>query len=272
MSEKIALVTGASSGIGRETALQLKNNGFKVYGAARNLEKLKEIEAMGINILSLDVTNEESMLKCVKTIEEKEGRIDILVNNAGYGSYGGIEDVSIDEARRQFEVNVFGLGRMTQLVLPIMRKNSYGKIVNISSMGGKMTMPFGGWYHAAKYAVESYSDALRMETKSFGIDVIIIEPGVVESNWSHIACEQLIKSSSNGVYSKRAKEVADHLSQMYKRKGVTPPKKIADTIVKAVTVKKPKTRYLVGFMAKPTIIMKSFISDRMFDYFLQKFM
>ena len=152
MNKKVALITGASSGIGESAAILLHNAGFKVYGAARRLEKMKSLEEQGISTISLDITDEDSILNCVNTILEKEGSIDVLVNNAGYGSYGAVEDVPMEEARRQFDVNIFGLARLTQLVLPKMREHSYGKIVNISSMGGKIYTPFGAWYHATKHA------------------------------------------------------------------------------------------------------------------------
>ncbi|MGL5066248.1 MAG: oxidoreductase [Sarcina sp.] len=179
--KKVALITGASSGIGFDTAIELQKKGYIIYGAARRVDRLETLKKNGINVIALDVTNEESMVKCVETILAKEGRIDVLVNNAGYGSFGAIEDVSMEEARRQVEVNVFGLARMTQLVLPSMRANKYGKIVNISSMAGKMHTPFGGWYHATKFAVEGFSDCLRMEVAEFGIDVILVEPGGIKT-------------------------------------------------------------------------------------------
>lgn len=154
MNNKVALVTGASSGMGKETVLELKRRGFTVYGGARRVDRMMDLEKQGINILKFDVTDEESMARCVEFISKKEGRIDVLVNNAGYGSLGAVEDVPMEEVHRQFEVNLFGLGRMIQLVMPLMRKERYGKIVNISSMGGRVATPFGGWYYSSKYAVE----------------------------------------------------------------------------------------------------------------------
>ena len=154
MGTKVALITGASAGIGKEAALVLQKKGFKVYGAARRTERMQDLVNKGIEVLALDVTNEDSMVECVDTILKKEGKIDILVNNAGYGFYGAVEDVSLEEARRQVEVNVFGLARMTQLVLPSMRKQHFGKIVNVSSIAGKMCTPFGACYHVSKYTVE----------------------------------------------------------------------------------------------------------------------
>lgn len=265
MSKKVVLVTGASSGIGFEAALELKENGFIVYGAARRIEKLKELESKGIKTIELDVTNDESMVKCVDQIVKNEGTIDVLVNNAGYGSYGAIEDVPMEEARRQVEVNVFGLARMTQLVLPHMRKQHFGRIINISSVGGKVHTLFGGWYHATKFAVEGFSDCLRVEVEEFGIDVVVVEPGGIKTDWGIIAAENLKKSSAKGAYAKSALKSAESQKQIYSGNRLTDPKVIAHTITKAATAKKPKTRYLIGFGAKPFVFLKRVLSDRMFD-------
>ena len=179
---RTALVTGASSGIGEETARRLQGLGYTVYGAARRTGRLEKLAAEGVRPLAMDVTDDASMTAGIARIIEETGRIDVLINNAGYGSYGAIEDVPIDEARRQFEVNLFGLGRLVQLVTPHMRGQKSGTIINISSMGGRLTTPLGGWYHATKYAVEALSDALRMELKPFGIDVVLVEPGASAPN------------------------------------------------------------------------------------------
>ena len=209
---KTALVTGASSGIGKSTVELLLSNGATVYAAARRVEKMSDLEKLGAHLVAMDVTDEESVVSGINSILEKEGSIDILVNNAGYGSYGAIEDVPIDEARRQFEVNIFGLARLTQLVLPKMRENRYGKIVNISSMGGKIYTPFGGWYHATKHALEGFSDCLRLESEPFGIDVIIVEPGGIATPWGAIAAENLKKTSGRGAYAEVANKAADGMA------------------------------------------------------------
>ena len=205
------------------------------------------------------------MKKGIDMILEKEDSIDILINNAGYGSYGAIEDVPIEEARRQFDVNIFGLARLTQLVLPGMRKNGYGRIVNISSMGGKMYTPFGGWYHATKHALEGLSDCMRLELKPFGIDVIIIEPGGIKTDWGIIAAENLKKTSASGPYSESAGKSAEGLKEMYSGTGLSDVSLISRTILRALTARKPKTRYAAGYMAKPAIFLRRFSSDRFFD-------
>lgn len=268
--KKVALITGASAGIGKATALKLHENGYIVYGAARRLEKMKDLEEAGVHIISLDVCDDNSMENCIKTILEKENRLDVLINNAGYGSFGAIEDVSIEEARMQFEVNIFGLAKLTQLVLPMMRKNNYGKIVNISSMGGKVYTKFGGWYHATKHALEGFSDCLRLETKEFGIDVIIIEPGGIKTDWGIIAAENLKKTSGNGVYAKAANHSADGMAKMYSSNQLTNARVIANTIYKSITVRRPRTRYLKGYMAKPSIFMRKWFGDRIFDRVITK--
>lgn len=268
--KKVALITGASSGIGYETALELKGKGFIVYGAARRLDRLESLKSKGINVLPLDVTNEESMKNCVSEILKREGRVDILVNNAGYGSFGAVEDVSIEEARRQIDVNIFGLARMVQLVLPSMRKNKFGKIVNISSMGGKMYTPFGAWYHATKFAVEGFSDCLRLELEPFGVDVIIVEPGGIKTDWGIIAADKLRDSSKGGAYENIAKEASEHMRDLYSGKKLTNPNVIAKTIGEAVTASKPKTRYLIGYGGKMAVIARRLLSDRIFDKLIKK--
>ena len=262
---KTALVTGASSGIGEETARTLHKLGYTVYAAARRTDRLKQLTAVGIHALTMDVTDDESMSSGIEKIITETGRIDVLVNNAGYGSYGAIEDVSLDEARRQFEVNVFGLGRLTQLVLPYMRAQRSGTIINISSMGGRLTTPLGGWYHATKYAVEALSDALRMETAPFGIDVVVIEPGGIRTEWSGIAADHLEETAEGSAYTSQIKAVANSMRSESTNKRQSPPSVIADTVEKIVTARKPRTRYVVGFAAKPLVTLRRILPDRAFD-------
>ena len=262
---KTALVTGASSGIGEETARTLHKLGYTVYAAARRTDRLEQLTPIGIHALTMDVTDDESMTSGIEKIIAETGRIDVLVNNAGYGSYGAIEDVTLDEARRQFEVNVFGLGRLTQLVLPHMRAQRSGTIINISSMGGRLTTPLGGWYHATKYAVEALSDALRMETAPFGIDVVVIEPGGIRTEWSGIAADHLEETAEGSAYASQIKAVANSMRSESTNKRQSPPSVIADTVEKIVTARKPRTRYVVGFAAKPLVTLRRLLPDRAFD-------
>src|SRR5512139_3357829 len=190
---RVALVTGGSSGIGECTVRELLDAGFTVYAVARRVERMQPLADAGAHVFAMDVTDDASMVSGVQRIIGEQGRIDVLVNNAGYGSYGAVEDVPIDEARRQFEVNVFGLARLTQLVTPHMREQGSGRIINISSIGGKFYEPFGAWYHATKFAVEGFSDSLRLELKPFGVDVVIIEPGPIITEWNEIARDSLLE-------------------------------------------------------------------------------
>lgn len=261
--EKVILITGASSGMGKSTAHILHQQGYKVYGAARRTDKMKDLEEKGIEILHLDLTNDDSIVQAVDAILKKEGRIDVLINNAGYGSYGSVEEVTIEEAKRQFEVNLFGLARITQLVLPAMRKQNSGRIVNISSMGGKIYTPFGAWYHATKFALEGWSDCLRLELKQFGIDVVIVEPGGIQTEWGEIAMENLKKVSGNGPYAYLANKVVENLGK-YNDK-LTPVEILGREIAIAATHKNPKTRYLKGYLAKPLVSLRKWLSDKTFD-------
>src|SRR6056297_1828903 len=261
--KKVAIITRASSGMGKSTANILHKQGYKVYGAARRTDRMKDLEEKGMGVVSLDLTNDESIVNAVNAILEKEGRIDVLVNNAGYGSYGSVEEVTIEEAKRQFEVNLFGLARITQLVLPIMRKQKSGRIVNVSSMGGKIYTPFGAWYHATKFALEGWSDCLRLELKQFGIDVVVVEPGGIQTEWGGIAMEHLKKVSGYGPYAKFANKVIE--SSKKSNAKLTPVDVLGKEIAKAATHKKPKTRYLKGYLAKPLVGMRKWLSDKTFD-------
>jgi short-subunit dehydrogenase len=264
MGKKVVLITGASSGIGKETASLLIKDGYIVYGAARRLDKMNDLKELGVKLLEMDVTNDESIVRGIKKIIESEKRIDVLVNNAGYGSFGALEDVPISEAKYQFEVNIFGLARLTQLVLPYMRKQQSGKIVNISSMGGKFGEPHGAWYHATKFAVEGLSDSLRMELKQFNIDVVIIEPGAIKSEWGGIAKENLLKVSGNTAYKNLATKHAALIDETYKRVG-SEPIVIAKAIAKAINSSNPKTRYAIGGGAKLLLFVRRILSDKLFD-------
>jgi NAD(P)-dependent dehydrogenase (short-subunit alcohol dehydrogenase family) len=269
MSAKVALVTGASSGIGKATALKLKALGFTVYAAARRTDRMLSLHSAGIHVLAMDVTDDGSMSQGVAEIITRSGRLDVLVNNAGYGSYGSIEEVPLSEARAQFDVNVFGAVRLTQLVLPHMRGQHAGTIVNITSMGGKIHTPLGAWYHGTKFALEAISDCLRMEVEPFGINVVVIEPGGIKTEWADIAADKLRAMSGAGAYASQAHAMAKSMVGDASRKRQSPPELIANTIAKAVSTHHPKTRYAVGFGAKPMIFLRRILSDRAFDGFMR---
>ena len=272
MTKKVALVTGASSGIGEATARQLQQAGFIVYGAARRTDRMSDLAASGVRTLPLDVTNETSVSQAVAEIIATEGRIDVLVNNAGYGSYGALEDVPLEEARAQIEVNVFGLARLTQLVLPHMRAQCSGTIVNISSMGGRFATPMGAWYHASKYAVEGLSDALRLEVKRFGIDVVLIEPGSIRTDWGAIAADKLRATSSDGPYAEQADAMATSLERSSRpgTRMASPATVIGKAVTEAATARRPRTRYRVGFGARPLIFLSRLLPDRTFDALVKR--
>ena len=261
--KKVVLITGASSGIGKYTALQLMQKDYIVYGASRRIDKMQDLKEAGVRLLQMDVTNDASMIKGVQEIINSEKRIDVLVNNAGYGSFGALEDVPISEAKYQFDVNVFGLGRLIQLVLPYMRSQKSGKIINVSSMGGKFGEPHGSWYHATKFAVEGLSDCLRMELKQFGIDVIVIQPGAIKTEWDIIARENLIKVSGNSAYKDLAKKHSAMLEKTYKKS--SEPIVISKEVVKAIISYHPKTRYTAGSGAKLILFIKKILPDKIFD-------
>jgi len=263
MSNLVALVTGASSGMGRETALALNAQGVTVYAAARR--PMPDLEDRGIHTIHMDVTDEDSMQAGVSQILDAEGYIDILVNNAGYGSYGAVEDVPMAEAREQFDVNVFGAMRLIQLVLPQMIDRGRGRIVNVSSMGGKFAMALGGWYHATKYALEALSDALRQEVGPLGVDVVLIEPGLIHTNWSVIAARNLRATSGLGKYAVIAQNFAAALD--FAGQGLaTDPAVLGRTIAHAATTKHPRTRYRKGMGALTMTALLPLVPDRVFDF------
>lgn len=260
--EKVALVTGASAGIGKAIVRRLLDDGWKVYGAARRVGKMEDIRSDGAGVLSLDVTDDESLQAAVRDLLAAEGRIDALVNNAGYGSYGVIEDVPLAEARRQFEVNVFGLARLTQLVLPHMREAGSGTIVNISSMGGRIWMPVGGWYHATKHAVEVLSDALRVETRPFGIRVVVVQPGAIESEWADIAADNLLEHSEGTAYRSLVEPMAGMLRDY---STAASPEVVARAVSKALNRRNPRRRYATPIDAKVLIFLRWLLPDWVWD-------
>lgn len=263
--QQVILITGASSGIGKVAALDLIAKGHLVYGAARRVGKMNELEAAGGHAVEMDITEERQVQAAVARIVEEQGRIDVLINNAGYAVYGAVEDVSLEDARHQFEVNLFGLARITQEVLPHMRARKSGKIINMSSMGGKMYTPLGAWYHATKHALEGWSDCLRLELKPFNIDVVIIEPGIIETEFGDVMMEPMLARSEGSPYESMAQAIARATNESYENGGGSSPDVISRLIDKAISSRKPKTRYAGGKFAKPMIFIRTYLGDRIFD-------
>lgn len=272
MSKKqVVLITGASSGIGKETAKALIQSGFTVYAVARRIEQMMDLKEMGGFPLKMDITKEEEINGVVEHITELEGQIDILINNAGYAFQGPVEQVPVDEVRRMFEVNLFGLGLLTQKVLPIMRAQNSGKIINISSGAGKVYFALGAWYVASKHALEGWSDSLRVELKSFNIDVVIIEPGAISTEFNDVALNPLLERFADGPYSKMVKSLADFSRDAEKdNKNSSPPSVITDLIVESIKSKRPKPRYAGGAMVKPVMFVRKWGGDRLYDWVISR--
>ena len=262
---RVALVTGGSSGIGEHTVRELLDAGFVVYAVARRVDLMEPLAERGAHVFAMDVTDDASMVAGIERIIAERGRIDVLVNNAGYGSYGAVEDVPIDEARRQFEVNVFGLARLVQLVAPYMREQRSGRIINISSIGGKFYEPFGAWYHATKFAVEGFSDCLRLELKPFGVKVVIIEPGPIIIEWNEIARDSLLERSGSTAYARWAKRAHRVLTEFDKPGRASTPDVVARKIRKAATIQRPAARYPVGQGARAITLGRDLTPDPIFD-------
>jgi NAD(P)-dependent dehydrogenase (short-subunit alcohol dehydrogenase family) len=268
---KAVLITGCSSGIGRATALRLAGAGWKVYATARRPESIAELADAGCQTLALDVCDEASMAAAVETVEAAEGAIGVLVNNAGYSQGGAIETVPMESVRRQFETNVFGLVRLTQLALPKMRAQRWGRIVNVGSMGGRLTFPGGGHYHATKYALEAISDALRFEVAGFGIDVVLLEPGLITTEFGETAAGAVADVSSSveeGPYTSFNAAVGAVTKGAYEgpmRKLGGGPEKVAQAIEQAIGARRPPARMAITPSAKLTIAMRKLMSDRTWD-------
>lgn len=262
---KIAVVTGASSGMGKDIAKKLIQDGYHVYAAARSIEKMADLKALGATLLRMDISREDDIVAAVDTVLSQSGTVDVLVNNAGFGLYGPVEEIGLDEARYQFEVNLFGAARLTQLILPAMRAQRSGTIVNITSMGGKIYSVLGAWYHATKHALEGWSDCLRLEVAQFGIRVVIVEPGVIETGFGDAASVDLLKRSAGGPYARLAQAVANSIANTYGKGTGSPGTVIADVVSKAVKARRPKTRYAAGKYAAMLLGMRKWLSDRTFD-------
>jgi NAD(P)-dependent dehydrogenase (short-subunit alcohol dehydrogenase family) len=273
---KAVLITGCSSGIGRATALRLAGSGWTVYATARQPESIADLTDAGCHTLALDVTDEDSMRAAVETVEQAEGAVGVLVNNAGYSQSGAIETVPMDAVRRQFETNVFGLVRLTQLVLAKMRAQRWGKIVNLGSMGGRLTFPGGGHYHATKHALEAISDALRFELRGFGIDVILLEPGLITTDFGAAATASMADvgapdadgSAGDDPYARFNATVGAVTAGAYdgpmRHLGAS-PERVARVIERAITRRRPPARITITPSAKLSIASRRLMSDRAWD-------
>ena len=240
MDQKVALVTGASAGMGKDFARALAQEGLIVYAAARRLSEMNDLRQLGIHPIKMDITKEQDIAHCVEVILAEHGQIDVLVNNAGFGLCGAVEDITLEEARYQFEVNLFGLAALTKKVLPGMRERRSGKIINISSIGGKIYSPLGAWYHATKHALEGWSDCLRLEVSQFGIDVVIVEPGAINTEFGNVMTQPMLDRSGHGSYAAMTRKMAKLQDEQYVEAKGSPPQVITDLILQAVKAKKPK--------------------------------
>lgn len=264
-TSKVILITGASAGMGLETACALAREGHIVYGVARRVERMQALKSAGGRPMALDVTDEAQVRAVVEHILQEVGRIDVLINNAGFGLYGAVEDIPLSEARYQFEVNLFGVAALTKAVLPSMRAQKKGRIVNITSMGGKIYTPLGAWYHASKHALEGFSDCLRLETEPFGIDVVIIEPGMIATEFGDVLTGPMLERSGKGPYAPMAHAVAEAVRSSAKNNGSSPASVVVEAITTALRASRPKTRYVIGKLARPLLFLRRWLSDRMFD-------
>jgi NAD(P)-dependent dehydrogenase (short-subunit alcohol dehydrogenase family) len=270
---KAVLITGCSSGIGWATAERLVDVGWKVYATARNVEKIAPLEQRGCQLLPLDVTDEDSMRSAVDEVEQREGAVGVLVNNAGYSQSGAVEAVPMEKVRRQFETNVFGLARMCQLVLPGMRRQGYGRIVNVSSMGGKLTFPGGGYYHATKHAVEALSDALRFEVEGFSVKVSVIEPGLIRTGFADTAVGSMDDLNGENPYAGFDEGVARTTAENYERGPISKlgggSEAVAEAIEQAISARSPKSRYAVTPSAHLFLRLRRLLPDRAWDAVLR---
>src|ERR671917_495470 len=270
---KAVLITGCSSGIGWATAKHLSGVGWRVYATARDVDKIAPLADSGCRLLALDVTDEDSMASAVEEVEREEGAVGVLVNNAGFSQSGAVEAVSMEKVRGQFETNVFGLVRMCQLVLPGMRRQGYGRIVNLSSMGGKLTFPGGGYYHATKHAVEALSDALRFEVEGFGVKVSVIEPGLIRTGFADTALGSMDDLDGENPYAGFDESVARTTAENYERGPISKlgggAEAVAEAIEQAISARSPKSRYAVTPSAHLFLRLRRLLPDRAWDAVLR---
>jgi len=270
MSKKVVLITGASSGMGFEAAKLFAEAGHRVYAGARRVGKMADLEPLGVVPVAMDVTRPEDNAAAVAKIIDAEGRIDVLINNAGFGLYGPVEDIPLDDARYQFEVNLFGLADLTQAVLPHMRAQKSGRIVNVSSMGGRVFTPLGAWYHATKHALEGWSDCLRLEVAPFGIHVSVIQPGAIKTEWGGVVGEGMKKYYDASAYQAQMDGFLKVMGGGNDNPQGTEPVVLAREFLKAATDPKPRRRYVKGFAAKPMIFVRKWFGDGVFEWLLRR--
>ena len=264
-SKRVALVTGASSGMGKAFAKALLAEGMVVYAVARRVEPMDELKRLGAITLPMDITSEQDVQRVAERIRQDHGALDVLLNNAGFGLYGAMEDITLEQARYQFEVNLFGLARLTQLLLPGMRERRRGTIVNISSMGGKVYTPLGSWYHASKHALEGWSDCLRLELQQFGIHVVLIEPGAIETEFGQVLVQGLEAQNGTGAYREMVQKVASATERSHASGTLSQPQVIVELLLKAVRSRRPRTRYTAGKYARPMMLIRKWLGDRIYD-------
>jgi NAD(P)-dependent dehydrogenase (short-subunit alcohol dehydrogenase family) len=264
---KAVLITGCSSGIGRATALRLARRGWTVYASARRPESIADLADAGCETLTLDVTDEDSMRAAVARVEREHGAVGVLINNAGYSQSGPVEQVGLDAVRRQFETNVFGVVALTQLALPAMRAQHWGKVVNVSSMGGRLTFPGGGYYHASKYALEAISDALRFEVRGFGIDTILIEPGLIVTEFASAAVASMdgVGEGPYGAFNTKLAALTTGVYQSPMRFLGGGPDAVAKAIERAISRRRPPARVRVTPSARLAILQRRLTPDRVWD-------
>jgi NAD(P)-dependent dehydrogenase (short-subunit alcohol dehydrogenase family) len=267
---RAVVITGCSSGIGRATAERLAGAGWRVYATARRPDSISDLARRGCETLALDVTDEESMRAAVAAVEAAEGAVGVLVNNAGYSQSGALESLPMERIRAQFETNVFGLVRMCQLALPGMRRQGWGRVVNLSSMGGRLTFPGGGAYHATKHAVEALSDALRFEVRGFGVEVVVVEPGLIKTRFGETAAGSIAGAgnAAEEPYGSFNAAVGAATAAVYEgplgRLGGG-PEAVARAIERAISARRPKTRYRVTPSARLLLAQRRLLPDRAWD-------
>ena len=267
---KAVLITGASSGMGREAAILLAHEGHRVYAGARRMGRMADLADHGVVAAEMDVTSVDDNERVLSRVVEAEERIDVLINNAGFGLYGPVEEVPLEDARYQFEVNLFGLAHLTQLVLPHMRAQRSGRIVNVSSVGGRVYSPFGAWYHATKHALEGWSDCLRLEVAPFNIEVVVIEPGLIKTDFGEVAGAELGKYGRNSAYAAQIDPLIKMREDSPAMDRGTDAKAFAKVFVEAATADKPRRRYVRGFLARPALFVRRWLGDGVYEFTLRR--